>query len=57
MSQQTHVPSFRRSENHLLAACFSKLMTDNVLPNYKNVKGADAVETETKAPRCAGIVA
>nr|XP_040031738.1 LOW QUALITY PROTEIN: radial spoke head 10 homolog B [Gasterosteus aculeatus aculeatus] len=27
------------SENHLLAACFSKLMTDNVLPNYKNVKG------------------
>ncbi|KAM9336614.1 radial spoke head 10 homolog B [Symphorus nematophorus] len=27
------------SQKHLLAACFSKLMTDNILPNAKNVKG------------------
>ncbi|XP_074475407.1 radial spoke head 10 homolog B isoform X2 [Sebastes fasciatus] len=27
------------SQNNLLAACFSKLMTDNILPNSKNVKG------------------
>ncbi|XP_037320431.2 radial spoke head 10 homolog B isoform X2 [Pungitius pungitius] len=27
------------SEKHLLAACFSTLMTDNILPNYKEVKG------------------
>ncbi|XP_028423329.1 radial spoke head 10 homolog B isoform X2 [Perca flavescens] len=27
------------SQNNLLAACFSKLMTDNILPNAKNVKG------------------
>ncbi|KAG8009050.1 Radial spoke head 10-like protein B [Nibea albiflora] len=27
------------SEKNLLAACFSKLMTDNILPNAKNVKG------------------
>ncbi|TKS90032.1 Radial spoke head 10 -like protein B [Collichthys lucidus] len=26
-------------EKNLLAACFSKLMTDNILPNAKNVKG------------------
>ncbi|KAM8729017.1 radial spoke head 10 homolog B isoform 3-T3 [Acanthopagrus schlegelii] len=27
------------SQKHLLVACFSKLMTDNILPNAKNVKG------------------
>ncbi|XP_032430868.1 radial spoke head 10 homolog B isoform X3 [Xiphophorus hellerii] len=27
------------SEKHLLAACFSKLMTNDVLPNARNVKG------------------
>ncbi|XP_035514034.1 radial spoke head 10 homolog B isoform X2 [Morone saxatilis] len=27
------------SQKNLLAACFSKLMTDNILPNAKNVKG------------------
>ncbi|KAK9530620.1 hypothetical protein VZT92_012109 [Zoarces viviparus] len=27
------------SQNNLLAACFTKLMTDNILPNAKNVKG------------------
>ncbi|XP_070708376.1 radial spoke head 10 homolog B [Pempheris klunzingeri] len=27
------------SQEKLLAACFSKLMTDNILPNAKNVKG------------------
>ncbi|GLD57584.1 radial spoke head 10 homolog B2 [Lates japonicus] len=27
------------SEKHLLAACLSKLMTDDILPNAKNVKG------------------
>ncbi|XP_054877109.1 radial spoke head 10 homolog B [Poeciliopsis prolifica] len=27
------------SKKHLLAACFSKLMTDDVLPNARNVKG------------------
>ncbi|XP_059180370.1 radial spoke head 10 homolog B isoform X2 [Centropristis striata] len=27
------------SQKNLLAACFSKLMTDNILPNAKNIKG------------------
>ncbi|KAL3051210.1 hypothetical protein OYC64_001476 [Pagothenia borchgrevinki] len=27
------------SQNHLLADCFSKLMTDNIIPNASNVKG------------------
>ncbi|XP_049418565.1 radial spoke head 10 homolog B isoform X2 [Epinephelus fuscoguttatus] len=27
------------SQKNLLAACFSRLMTDNILPNAKNVKG------------------
>lgn len=29
----------RRSQSNVLASCFSKLMTDNILPHARNVKG------------------
>lgn len=35
--------SFHRSQKNLLAACFSRLMTDNILPNAKSVKGAHII--------------
>ncbi|XP_073346399.1 radial spoke head 10 homolog B [Pagrus major] len=38
------------SQNNLLAACFSKLMTDNILPNAKNVK-----DFLFKQPDCAVV--
>lgn len=35
--------SFHRSQKNLLAACFSRLVTDNILPNAKSVKGAHII--------------
>lgn len=35
-----HLPCYRSSQN-ILAACFSKLMKQNIIPNAKNVKGRE----------------
>lgn len=40
LKEKLNFSSFHRSEKHLLAACLSKLMTDDILPNAKNVKGS-----------------